>query len=47
MVYLYGIISWGDGCGRFNKLGVYIRVINYVDWINDRIRFFKRVENRF
>ncbi|XP_012879430.1 PREDICTED: hepatocyte growth factor activator isoform X2 [Dipodomys ordii] len=42
VVYLYGIISWGDGCGRRNKPGVYTRVASYVDWINDRIRPSKR-----
>ncbi|KAJ8262318.1 hypothetical protein GJAV_G00165100 [Gymnothorax javanicus] len=31
--YLYGIISWGDGCGRNRKPGVYTKVSNYVDWI--------------
>ncbi|KAG7271721.1 hypothetical protein CRUP_001305 [Coryphaenoides rupestris] len=31
--FLYGIISWGDGCGR-GKPGVYTRVVNYMDWIN-------------
>uniref|UniRef100_G3R6E8 HGF activator n=1 Tax=Gorilla gorilla gorilla TaxID=9595 RepID=G3R6E8_GORGO len=38
VAYLYGIISWGDGCGRLHKPGVYTRVANYVDSINDRIR---------
>ncbi|XP_004432296.1 PREDICTED: hepatocyte growth factor activator [Ceratotherium simum simum] len=46
VAHLYGIISWGDGCGRLNKPGVYTRVANYVDWINDRIRPPKRPEDR-
>lgn len=29
-----GITSFGDGCGRRNKYGIYTNVVNYVEWIN-------------
>ncbi|XP_069026048.1 hepatocyte growth factor activator [Embiotoca jacksoni] len=32
--FLYGIISWGEGCGRSGKPGVYTKVVNYMDWID-------------
>ncbi|XP_056883142.1 hepatocyte growth factor activator isoform X1 [Takifugu flavidus] len=36
--FLYGIISWGEGCGRSGKPGVYTNVVKYIDWINSVIK---------
>uniref|UniRef100_A0A8C2X179 Vitamin K-dependent protein C n=1 Tax=Cyclopterus lumpus TaxID=8103 RepID=A0A8C2X179_CYCLU len=31
--FLVGLVSWGEGCGRGDKLGVYTKVSNYNEWI--------------
>ncbi|KAK3878927.1 hypothetical protein Pcinc_016470 [Petrolisthes cinctipes] len=31
--YIYGITSFGDGCGKRGKFGIYARVSNYRHWI--------------
>ncbi|XP_044043527.1 coagulation factor VII [Siniperca chuatsi] len=33
--FLTGVVSWGKGCGNENMYGVYTKVSNFLDWIED------------
>uniref|UniRef100_A0A670ZH79 Serine protease 56 n=1 Tax=Pseudonaja textilis TaxID=8673 RepID=A0A670ZH79_PSETE len=34
---LYGITSWGSGCGERGKPGVYTRILAFADWIRQQM----------
>ncbi|CAL1526301.1 unnamed protein product [Lymnaea stagnalis] len=36
--YLYGVTSYGEGCGRKGKYGIYTKVSSYLDWIHRTIK---------
>nr|XP_033467828.1 hyaluronan-binding protein 2-like [Epinephelus lanceolatus] len=35
--YVVGVVSWGDGCGKKYKPGVYANVGRFVDWISKHL----------
>lgn len=39
---LLGIISWGLGCGQKDVPGIYTKVTNYLNWIQDNMKQWQR-----
>ncbi len=36
--YVYGVTSFGEGCGEKGKYGIYTKVINFSKWIQNTMR---------
>lgn len=43
--FLVGLVSWGEGCGKSEKFGVYTKVSQYLQWIQRQMKASENTSN--